>query len=90
MALRLTPDDAATVALKGLAYLVNFDAGLNRFLDISGLDRDTMRARADEPDFLVALLDFMLTDEELLLGFCDEASVDVRTVHMARHVLSGG
>ena len=57
---------------------------------MSGADRDTLRLRADEPEFLVSLLDFMLTNEELLIGFCDESSTNVRAVHMARHVLSGG
>jgi hypothetical protein len=90
MALNPTPDQAATLALKGLAYLANSEGSLDRFLQMSGADRDTLRMRADEPEFLVSLLDFMLTNEELLIGFCEESSTDVRTVHMARHVLSGG
>ena len=90
MALSPTPDQAATLALKGLAYLVNLERALDKFLQMSGADRDTLRMRADEPEFLVSLLDFLLTNEELLVGFCDESSTDVRAVHMARHVLSGG
>ena len=90
MALRPTPDQAAAIALKGLAYLANSEEAMDRFLQISGAGRDTLRARADEPEFLVSLLDFLLTDEELLIGFCDGSSTDVRAVHMARYVLSGG
>jgi Protein of unknown function (DUF3572) len=90
MALQMTPDHAATIALKGLAYLVNSEPELNRFLELSGLDRDSLRHRADDPDFLVAVLDFMLANEAVLVGFCDDTSVDARTVHVARHVLSGG
>jgi Protein of unknown function (DUF3572) len=90
MAPRTTPNQAATLALKGLAYLANSESSLGRFLDLSGAGRDTLGARADEPEFLVSLLDFMLTNEELLIGFCDESSTDVRAVHMARHVLAGG
>jgi hypothetical protein len=88
MALRLTPNQAATVALKGLAHLVNCEDALERFLHVSGAGRDTLRQRADEPEFLVSLLDFMLSDEAFLTGFCDEAAIDVRAVHMARHVLA--
>lgn len=89
MALRQTPDQAATLALKSLAYLANSEGALDRFLEVSGADRDTLRLRADEPEFLVSLLDFLLTNEGLLVGFCNESSTDVRAVHMARHVLSG-
>ena len=46
MVLRMTTDQAATVALKGLAYLVNFEPELNRFLELSGADQATLRDRA--------------------------------------------
>jgi Protein of unknown function (DUF3572) len=89
MALRMTPDQAATVALKGLAYLANFEPELTRFMELTGTDREAIRERADEPEFLVAILDFMLANEAVLVDFCDDTSVDARMVHMARHVLSG-
>jgi hypothetical protein len=90
MQIRMTPEHAATLALKGLAFLANSGDGLDRFVEISGLNPVSIRARADEPDFLVSVLDFLLTNEELLVRLCDEESIDVRAVHMARHVLAGG
>ena len=89
MALRMNPDQAATVALKGLAWLVNFDDELNRFLELSGLDRIDVRDRANEPEFLVSLLDFLLANEGLLVDFCQDTSIEARSVHTARHVLAG-
>ncbi len=86
----MTPDQAATVALKGLAYLVNFEPELTRFLELSGATREDLRRRADEPEFLASLLDFMLTNEVVLVDFCDDTSIDAREIHRARHVLSGG
>ncbi|HVU22440.1 MAG TPA: DUF3572 domain-containing protein [Rhizomicrobium sp.] len=86
----MTPDQAATVALKGLAYLVNFQPELNRFLELSGADRATLRERADEPEFLAALLDFMLANEAVMIDFCNDTFIDARLVHEARNVLSGG
>ncbi len=86
----MTPDQAATVALKGLAYLANFEPELTRFTELSGAARAELRARANEPEFLASLLDFMLTNEAVLVGFCDSTSIDARAVHQARHVLSGG
>jgi len=35
------------------------------------------------------VLDFLLTHEGLLVGFCDATSIPARDVHMARHVLAG-
>ena len=85
----MTPDHAATIALKGLAFLVNSREDMDRFMDLSGADRGTLRERADEPEFLVALLDFLLANEQLLVDFCSDSQTDVRAVHMARHTLSG-
>lgn len=89
MALKSTPDQAATTALKALGYLADFEPELNRFLELSGTAPQTLRERADEPEFLVAILDFLLTNEALLVGFCDATSVAARDVHIARHVLAG-
>jgi hypothetical protein len=89
MALKPTPDQAATLALKALGHLMNFEPELNRFMELSGANPGTIRARADEPEFLVAVLDFLLTHEELLVRFCDDTSIDSRAIHMARHVLAG-
>ena len=86
----MTLDQAATIALKGLAYLVNSPTDLDRFLELSGADRESLRAQADEPEFLVSLLDFMLANEQVLVDFCSDSQADVRAVHMARHTLSGG
>jgi hypothetical protein len=86
----MTPNQAATVALKGLAYLVNSEPDLNRFTELSGVDRDGIRERADEPEFLVAILDFMLANEAVLVDFCQGTCIDTRAVHQARHTLSGG
>jgi Protein of unknown function (DUF3572) len=87
---RLTPDLAAVLALKALAFLAGSQDALQRFMDLTGAGRDSLGERADEPEFLASVLDFLLTNEELLIQFCDDTSTDVRSVHMARHVLAGG
>jgi hypothetical protein len=89
MALRMTLDQAATIALKGLAYLVNSGDPLDRFLELSGAGRDMLRERANEPEFLASLLDFLLSNEALLADFSGASGIDVRAVHIARHVLAG-
>jgi Protein of unknown function (DUF3572) len=89
MRLPMTLDSAATLALQGLAFLVDSGPAMERFVAQTGLDTASLRVRADEPDFLVSVLDFLLANEELLLRFCDDISSDVRSVHIARHVLAG-
>ena len=83
----MSPDTAATLALDGLAYLAGVPDAFDRFADLSGLDRNTVRERAADPHFLVAVLDFLLSDEQLLVEFCSNASVDPQAVHRARHLL---
>ncbi|HWD25837.1 MAG TPA: DUF3572 family protein [Rhizomicrobium sp.] len=87
MTKRLTPETAAALALNALAYTAGVPEAFDRFADLSGLDRNTVRARAQETSFLVAVLDFVLADEQLLVDFCTETSTDTQAVHMARHIL---
>ncbi len=86
---RMSEDRAAALALDCLAFLATRPEAFERFADLSGLDRSTVSARASEPDFLVAVTDFLLTDEGLLVEFCETGSADARDVHIARHVLGG-
>jgi hypothetical protein len=37
----------------------------------------------------VAILDFLLANEDLLLRFCESASVSAKELHLARHALGG-
>ena len=83
----MTPDAAATLALDALTYLASVPDAFDRFADLSGLDRNTVRQRAQETAFLVAVLDFLLADEQLLVEFCGGASIDPPAIHMARHAL---
>jgi hypothetical protein len=86
---RMSEDRAATMALDCLAFLATRSDAFERFSDLTGLDPATIAARAGELDFLVAVTDFLLSDEGLLIDFCETGSVDARDIHMARHVLGG-
>ncbi len=87
--LRGDRDRAATLALDALAFLAARQDAFQRFADLSGLDPASAHARAGETDFLVSVLDFLLTDEELLLAFCDDGLHDPKAIHIARHTLGG-
>lgn len=89
MPAKVTSKTAEILALKGLAFLANSDGPLDRFMALSGAGADDLRDRAGEPEFLAAVMDFLMSDEDLLMAFCDEASIDPRDVQMARMALPG-
>ena len=51
--------DPAALALAALAALLADEARARRFLDLTGLDVDTLRARAGTPELLVATVGFL-------------------------------
>jgi len=84
---RITPERAEILALEALAWLAGRPDDIGRFLNVSGLGAADLRQAAGRPDLLGAVLDFLLTNEPLLVDFCQDASTPAQTVHMARHAL---
>jgi hypothetical protein len=80
---------AESVGFRALAYLAAIPDEFQRFLDLSGLDAATIRARAAEPEFLAAVVDFLLSHERQLTGFCESEDMDPRQVHLASRALNG-
>lgn len=81
---------AETLALKALAWLVGQDELLPVFLGASGASEDDLRARAQDPDFLGSVLDFLLMDDAWIMQFCDAAQVGYELPMQARAHLPGG
>ena len=86
----MTPDAAEALAAEALAWIAAQDALLAGFLDASGSDPATVRARIGEPEFLASVLDFLLADEPALLAFCENRGVAPATPLRARAALPGG
>lgn len=61
------PQDAEALALAALAATLTDERRAHRFLDLTGLDADELRARAGERSLLVALLTFLEGHERDLL-----------------------
>jgi hypothetical protein len=83
----MTRDRAETLGLDALTYLAGDPERLDRFLLISGLDELSLRERASEPEVLRAVVEYLLTDDELVTGFCSENGLDPRDMHVASHLL---
>ncbi len=85
---RLTKDRAETIALNALAFLAGRPEDMERFLANAGIGIDELRTRAADPDMLRAVTEFLLADDGLVTGFCEEQTLDPRDIHLATHVLT--
>ena len=54
-----TPTDPHTLALAALAATLTDERRARRFLDMTGIGTDELRARADDPDLLSAVIRFL-------------------------------
>jgi hypothetical protein len=83
-------DFAETTALQALAWLAADDELFSAFLGASGHSPAEIRARAGDPVFLAAVLDFLLTDDAWVMAFCDSVDLGYDTPARARAGLPGG
>ncbi|MFP5330684.1 MAG: DUF3572 family protein, partial [Alphaproteobacteria bacterium] len=67
-----TPTEAETLALRALATAVSDERRVRRFLDMTGIGTDELRARAADPALLSALLRFLEAHEPDLLWVAGE------------------
>lgn len=83
----MTSEQAEILALQALGWLAGEPDSIQRFLNLSGISAADLRDAAGEPGTALAVLDFLLGHEDLLIQFCDSAEVQARQVHAARHAL---
>ena len=81
---------AETLAAQALAWVAGDPENLNGFLTLSGLSPDELMQQAGDARTLGAVLDFILTEDRLVIGFCDAASLPYTVPQMARAALPGG
>ncbi len=81
---------AAGLAIHGLSFIAEDTDRLGQFLALSGFGPAELRARADDPAFLGGVLDFLLSDEALVVAFADWAEIDPASVSILRQKLPGG
>src|SRR5690242_9211669 len=82
-------ETAETLAIDALGYIAAEPETLGRFLAASGLGPATLRRAASDPHFLAGVLDFMLSDETLLLAFAGHAGIEPETIARARRAFGG-
>jgi len=82
-------ENAETIALQALVFLVKNEDLLNQFLISSGLTYGDLQAHFQEPELLGGVLDAILADDAILLAFCSMNSLSPETLMMARRMLPG-
>jgi Protein of unknown function (DUF3572) len=80
---------AEAVAVAALGFIAGEPERLGRFLAMSGIPPDSIRAAAREPQFLLGVLDHLAADEALLLTFAAESSIPPNAVIKARDTIAG-
>ncbi len=83
------PQNVEILALQALAYLARNEKYLSRFLSLTGTDLGTLQAIAQDRETLANVLDFMLSDERLLLEWCEADQLDPQAIGPARRQLPG-
>jgi len=86
----LSVEDAQGIATEALLQLSRDPEQIGRFLAFSGIGPDMIRDAAGEPGFLAGVLEFYMTDEALLLAFCENAGIRPTMIAAARFALTGG
>ena len=82
-------DGAETLAVQALSFLAEEPERLGQFLAASGMGPEMIRKAAADPGFLAGVLDFVASDEPLLIAFAQHAGIDPRMVERAQALLGG-
>jgi len=85
---KLTRALAEDMAVAALTFIAQDDERLGGFLALSGLEPGNLREAATEPSFLVGVLDYLSSDEALLLAFAANFQIDPTAVGTAQRLLS--
>lgn len=86
----MTEDSAQAMALSALAWIAGSDDLMGVFLGATGASVNDMRAQAQDPSFLGAVLDFLMMDDAWVIGFCDAEGLAYDQPQRARQMLPGG
>lgn len=86
----LTQEVAEHVAIQALTFIAGDAERLGGFLAATGIGPDQIRTAAREPAFLSGVLDYLSTDESLLVAFAADADFPPELVETARAVLGSG
>jgi hypothetical protein len=80
-------NDAETLGLRALAWILGDDARATRFLTLTGLAADDLRGRIGAPETLAAALRFLEAHEPDLVACAGALGIDPAALPVARRRL---
>lgn len=83
-------DRAEEIAVLALGWMAADDEVLGGFLGVTGAAPEDLRVRAQEPEFLGFVLDYLLADDALTERFLTENGLGPADPFTARQMLPGG
>jgi hypothetical protein len=83
-------ESAETLALRVLGFLAGQENLLSVFLEASGCGAADLAEAAQDPQFLSAVLDFLLMEDRWVLDFAGFEGISPEAVLRARALLPGG
>lgn len=86
----MQPEAAQVLALQALGWVAGNDELFPLFLGATGADIGELRQRAAEPEFLAAVLDFLMMGDAWVVAFCDAEGHAYTAPQSARAALPGG
>ena len=81
---------AEAFAARVLGWLAEDHARISAFLAWSGESPSNLHERMTDPGFLLAVIEFLMSDERQLLDACTDLGVPPETPGQARAALPGG
>ncbi len=85
----MTPDDAATLALQALVWILGDEDRAARLLALTGLDAGMLRERAGERATHEAILDYLVAHEPDLVACAEALAISPELLAEAQQQLSG-
>jgi hypothetical protein len=85
----ITRELAEMLAIQALSFLADEPERIDRFLALTGIESQSLRDAAREPNFLLGVLEHLAGDERLLQQFSDQEEIAPETVTRARDLLAG-
>ena len=83
-------ESAYVLGLQALAWLAADPDRLQGFMASSGADPATLAASASDPEFLGAVLDHLMQDDQTVMAFCNDHGLAYTAPQAARTALPGG
>lgn len=87
--MKVSQTEARNIAERGLVFLSQDDDRLGRFLALTGTGPSEIRDRVEDLAFWGGVLDYLLSDEELLMKFAEGEDLAPELPMMARMALPG-